>query len=284
MTDKQKSIIAMLISSFGFALMGVFIKLTGDIPTLQKVVIRTYMVLITVYMMMRYYKVPLKGVRHFKLLTLRSLLGTFGIFLNFYALDNLILSDASILFRISTFVLLFFSWVFLGEKINIRQFLTIGMAFVGVIFIIKPQFDVSIIPYIASLLGASFAAGAYTVVRALGSKEKPLIVVFFFAAFTSLVITPYMIFNFVPMTGLQWLYAVCAGLGASIGQVGVTYAYKHAPAKEVSIYGYFGVIFSAILSFFIFDALPDFYSFIGYAIIFASGYYMYYMNTRLAKS
>lgn len=283
MNDRLKSITAMLFSALGFALMGVFIKLTGDIPVMQKVVFRTYIIVITAALMMRHYGVSLKGVRHFKLLILRSALGTVGIILNYYAVDHLLLSDASILFRISTFLLLLFSWIFLGERITLNQFITIIIAFIGVLFIVKPQMNVVLIPYMAALLGAAFAAAAYTVVRALGTKEAPLVVVFFFAAFTSVILTPAALIGFVPMTGLQVLYATLAGLGASMGQVGVTYAYKHAPAKEVSIYGYFGVVFSAILSLFIFDAIPDLWSIIGYLIIFGTAYHMYQLNMDTKK-
>lgn len=274
-TDKQKSILAMILSSFGFALMGVFIKLTGDIPTIQKVVFRTYIIMATVFIMMKYYGVSLKGIKHWKLLTLRSILGTGGIILNYYALDQLLLSDASVLFRLSTFILLFFSWIFLKEKIAFYQFAAVAVAFVGVLLIIQPGFQVAIGPYLIAIGGATLAAGAYTVVRALGKKEKPLVVVFFFAAFTSVVLTPMAIINFQPMTMMQVVFAILTGISAAVGQVGVTYAYKHAPAKEVSIYNYFGVIFSTIFSIFIFDTLPDSLSIIGYVVIFISSFYMW---------
>lgn len=280
MTNKQKGIVAMLISTFGFALMGLFIKLTGDIPVMQKVVFRTYIILITVYIMMCQSNVKISHIRHHKLLILRSILGTFGILLNYYAIDHLILSDSSILFRLSTFSLLLFSWFFLKEKMSKEQLISIIVAFIGVIFVVKPAFDIKIIPYLIAILGALFASAAYTVVRILGKKEQPLAVVFYFACFSSIVLTPFVIFTFQPMTLNQVIFATLAGLSASMGQVGVTYAYKYAPAKEVSIYNYFGVVFSAILSLFIFDAIPDIYSFIGYLIIFGSGYYMYRFNTK----
>lgn len=280
MKDKQKSIFAMIISTLGFALMGVFVKLTGDLPVIQKVVFRTYIILPTVYLMMRRAGVSLKGIQHWKLLSLRSFLGTIGILLNYYALDHLILSDANVLFRLSTFFLLFFSWVFLGERIQLKEFFAIFIAFIGILLIMKPAFDIKMFPYIIALLGAAFAAGAYTVVRVLGKKEQPLVTVFFFAGFTSIVLTPIAIFTFVPMTRLQVLYAVLAGVSAAIGQVGITYAYKHAPAKEVSIYGYLGVVFSAIFSIVIFHNIPDMTSIIGYIVIFVSSYYMYRLHLK----
>lgn len=275
MTDKYKGIIAMLLSTFGFALMGVFLKLAGDMPLSQKVAIRSYIIMLTVYLMMRHYHVTFKGTKHFKLLIMRSILGTLGILLNYYAIDHLILSDASILFRLSTFMLLFFSWIFLKEKMSFYQFASVIAAFVGVLLIIKPAFNLELVPYLLALLGATFAAGAYTIVRVLGPKEKPLVVVFFFAAFTGIVTTPFALIFYEPITTLQLLYALLAGISAAMGQIGITYAYKHAPAKEVSIYGYFGIVFSAIFSIFIFDSIPDAMSLVGYAIIFAAAYYMW---------
>jgi len=281
MTSKQKSIVAMIFSTLGFALMGVFLKLTGDIPIIQKVVFRTVIILMATLVMMYQNKVKIRGRHHHGLLILRSLTGTGGILMNYYAVDHLLLSDASVLFRLSTFILILFSWIFLGEKISLYQMLSVSIAFIGVLFVVKPQFSVEIFPYLIAIAGATFAAGAYTALRVLGQKEHPLFSVFYFASFTTIVLLPFFIIRFVPMTGIQVLYAVLAGLSATIGQVGISVAYKYAPAKEVSIYGYLGILFSAVFSIFIFGSEPDIFSYIGYVIIFGSAYYMYSKNKEV---
>lgn len=275
MSDKQKSIIAMLISALAFSFMGVFVKLTGDVPLVQKVFIRTCTIMVISIFMMRANQVHIREIKHHKLLLTRALFGTMGILLNFYALDNLLLSDANVIFRLSTIFLIILCWVFLGEKISRDQLLTILVAFIGVLFIMKPQFDVRIVPYIIAILGALMAASAYTILRVLGKKEHPLAVVFYFATFTTIVLLPYIFINYEPMSTSQLIYAVLAGASASAGQIGVTYAYKHAPAKEVSIYNYSGVIFSAIFSIFLFRQFPDLLSIIGYFIVFGASWHMY---------
>lgn len=63
-------------------------------------------------------------------------------------------------------------------------------------------------------------------------------------------VLPYILLNFEPMTFYQLGMLMLAGLAASGGQFGVTYAYKFAPAKEISVYDYTMVIlqpFSASL-------------------------------------
>ncbi len=278
MTDKQKSILAMLISALGFSIMGVFVKLTGEIPVAQKVLFRTYTISIVSFIFLKMYGLSLKNIKHHKLLMLRSAFGTIGLLLNFYSLDHLILSDANVIFRLSTVFVIILSWIFLGEKISRKQMMTILLAFIGVIFVMKPEFSIRLVPYIIAVTGAFAAAAAYTTLRPLGKVVHPVTVVFYFAAFSSIVLTPYVFINYVSMTGIQLLFAFLAGIGAVMGQLGVTIAYKLAPARDVSIYNYSGVVFSALFSILIFDSVPDVLSILGYIIIFGASYLMYYNN------
>ena len=91
------------------------------------------------------------------------------------------------------------------------------------------------------------------------------------------------IYVYEPMTTLQFVYLILAGIFASLGQFGVTLAYKYAPAKEISIFDYSNIIFSAILSIFLFGVYPDKLSVVGYFIIFAAAFYMFLYNKRQDK-
>ena len=73
----------------------------------------------------------------------------------------------------------------------------------------------------------------------------------------------------------QLTYLLLAGFFATIGQFGITLAYKFAPAKDISIFTYSTVIFTTILSFTVFGQGPDTYSLIGYVIILSSMVYMF---------
>ena len=133
-------------------------------------------------------------------------------------------------------------------------------------------------------VGAIAAGGAYTTVRYLGLRgERGPFIVFFFSAFSCIAVLPYIILNFEPMTLKQLCMLLLAGLAASGGQFGVTYAYKYAPAREISIYDYTQVIFAAILGFIVFGQLPDGLSFIGYTIICGVSVLMYIYNMGYFK-
>ena len=87
-----------------------------------------------------------------------------------------------------------------------------------------------------------------------------------------------MLISYEPMTLLQLGHLVMAGIFASLGQFGITFAYKYAPAREISIFDYTNIIFSALISLCLFGVLPDFLSIIGYVIIFLASLYMFIFN------
>ena len=285
MTNKQKGILCILISAFSFALMNLFVQLAGDINPIQKSFFRNLIAFIFAAAIL------LKGhdfsyqKRNLKYLFLRSALGTVGILCNYYALGHMLLSDASMLGKLSPFVVLICSYIFLKEKINGFQVFSIVIAFIGSLFIIRPGFSLTeMFPALMGLAGAIAAGGAYTTVRYLGLRgERGPFIVFFFSAFSCVAVLPYILLNFEPMTFYQLGMLMLAGLAASGGQFGVTYAYKFAPAKEISVYDYTMVIFAAILGFFAFGQIPDGLSLIGYVIICGISILIYMYNMGYLK-
>lgn len=285
LSNRTKGIIFIIASAFGFAIMSAFVKLAGDLPSFQKTFFRNLVSCIIAAIFIIKNKERFFGKKESqKILILRSIFGTIGIVLNFYAIDKLVLSDANMLNKLSPFFVIIFSALFLKERINIKQSIAIIIAFLGALFIIKPTFNLDIIPSLLGVMGAICAAAAYTCLRVLGGKEKHYTVVFYFSLFSTVAIFPFMIAVYKSMTMTQLIYLILAGVFASIGQFGVTLAYKYAPSKEISIFDYSNIIFSAIISFIIFGVLPDYLSVLGYIIIFGASFYMFLYNKKLDKS
>ena len=283
-SNRLKGIFFIILSAFGFAVMSAFIKLSGDLPNIQKVFFRNLVSAIIALFLIIKHKGSFTGKKeNRKILIYRSLFGTIGIIFNYYAIDNLVLSDANMLNKISPFLVVVFCALILKEKINLKQILAIIVAFIGALFIVKPSFDIRVVPYIIGFLSAVFAALAYTCVRMLGNKEEYYTIVFFFSTFSLVTVLPMFIYVYEPMTAMQFVYLILAGIFASLGQFGVTLAYKYAPAKEISIFDYSNIIFSAILSIFLFGVYPDKLSVVGYFIIFAAAFYMFLYNKRQDK-
>lgn len=283
MKKKYLGVVYIVISAFCFAMMAVFVRLSGNLPSIQKSFFRNLVSLVFAFVILKKNGVWFSGKReNIKYLLIRSAAGTVGILCNFYAVDRMVLSDASMLNKMSPFFVIIFSFFILKEKIKPPQILIVAGAFLGSLLIIKPTADIFRSPAaLVGLVGGMAAGLAYTYVRLLGGKgEKGPFVVFAFSTFSCVVTLPFLIFQFHPMSVMQTLSLLMAGLCAAGGQFAVTAAYFHAPAREISVYDYSQIIFSALLGFFIFGQLPDVLSWIGYGVICVMAVLMFLYNNR----
>ncbi|AXV42983.1 DMT family transporter [Staphylococcus warneri] len=276
MNPKIKGIIAILISAIGFSFMSVFFRLSGDLPVFQKSLARNLVAMFIPLFFIFKYKQPMFGkLSSQPLLISRSTLGLIGVLLNIYALDHMVLSDADTLMKLNPFWTILLCFIFLHEKVRKYQISAMIVAILGMLLIVKPEFSSSFIPALIGLLSGIFAASAYTCVRALSTREAPYTIVFYFSLFSVIVLIPFSIFTFEPMSKLQLLYLFGAGLSAAVGQIGITLAYSFAAAKDISIFTYASIIFTAIFGFILFGETPDLLSTIGYVVIISASYYMF---------
>ena len=207
MSNRTKGILLLILSAFFFACMNMFVKLSGDeLPVFQKVFFRNAMASVIAFIVLIKNKAPLRPTvkGSWKYLVLRTVFGLTGVVCNYYALETLVLSDASILNKMSPFFAVIFSFIFIHERPKLYQWLVLGGALFGTVFVIKPSFaNAAFIPALVGFLGGVCAGAAYGCVRKLGlmGESNPYIV-FFFSTASTLIVTPIMIAGYVPMTAL----------------------------------------------------------------------------------
>ena len=269
-------IFCIIVAGFGFSLMALFIKLAGNLPSMQKGFFRNIIAVgISSIPLIKHWKsinFP-KGKLSWSVLISRSVFGTIGLVFNFYAVTHISLADSTIIQKLSPFVILILSYIFFKEKMTIFQMIAIVIAFIGVGFIIKPSGDGFVsMGALAALLGAFCSGIAYTCVRYLGTHNvSGEFIIFFFSTLSTLLLLPYLIFDYKVMTMYQLSMLILAGVSATIGQYGVTFAYKYAAAKNISVFDYSQVLFSGIFGFIFFNEFPDLQSLIGYIIVISVG-------------
>ena len=271
-----KGIFCIIIAGFGFALMSLFVKLSGDLPSMQKGFFRNIIaVFISSIPLIKHWKViniPRNNTGWLVLIS-RSVFGTIGLVLNFYAISHISLADSSIIQKLSPFIIIILSYIFFKEEMTRFQVFAIIIAFIGITLIIKPSGNNIIsMGALAALLGALCAGIAYTCVRYLGTHNiSGEFIIFFFSSLSSLMLLPYLILDYRTMTYYQLSMLLLAGISATIGQYGVTFAYKFAAAKNISVFDYSQVLFSGIFGYMFFGEFPDFQSLIGYIIVISVG-------------
>jgi len=294
LSPKKKGILYLLMSSFSFAVMSMFISLAGDMPVFQKALFRNLVAVFLSVILLARSKEKFK-IRKGSLpgLFARAAFGTIGLVANFYAISKINIADAMILNKLSPFFAIIASIFLLHEVANAHQWFAIVLALFGAVFVVKPSFifgeatlnSDSVFPALIGLMGGCFAGIAYTFLRKLSLKgERGTVIVAFFSVFSCLAVIPFIVATYEPVRPVQLVYCLCAGIAACCGQLTITAAYAACPAKEISVYDYSTVIFAAILGMLFLDEFPDKLSILGYIIIIGASVYAYlYNNGYLSK-
>ncbi len=281
--DKLKGITFILLAAFGFSLMTFFVRISGDLPTMQKAFFRNFVALIVASSAIIKSGEGIHIGKGNRLdVFLRSAFGTAGLIANFYAVDRLGIADANMLNKLSPFFAIILSIFILKEIPSRFDILTTIIAFIGALFIIRPTGTfTAVFPALVGLFGGFGAGTAYVFVRKVSNKGvKTPVIVFAFSLFSCIVTLPFLIADYTPMAPIQWLYLILAGVSASLGQFAITTAYKYAPAKEISVFDYTQVIFAALLGILFLGEVPVAQSIIGYTIIIGVAIIRWHKNLK----
>ena len=282
-SNRTKGILCILAAALFFSGMSAFVRLAGDLPVFEKAFFRNFVAAIVAAVTLWRSKTPVRIAKeNRKFVIFRAIFGTIGLVANFYAIDRLNLADANMLNKLSPFFAIIFSYFLLGERVRPVQAVAVCGAFVGALFIIKPTGEnLQVFPALIGLLGGIAAGAAYTCLRraTLGGTQGG-VVVLFFSCFSCIATLPIIIADFVMPSPQQLLMLIGCGLCGAGGQFSITTAYTYAPAREISVYDYAQVMFSAMIGFALFGQMPDGWSFLGYGLIITMAVVNYLYNNR----
>jgi len=206
------------------------------------------------------------------LLALRGILGFGALSCFFYAVVNLPLADATVLHFMNPVFTALAAAVVLDEHLGARETLLVVGSMLGVVVVARPSFlfgEADALDPVAvgiALTGAFLAAAAYVTVRRLRGEE-PLLIVFWFAALSTLFSLPLVVRNPVLPTLSTFLVLIGVGLTTHVGQVLITYGFRLERAGRASSVGYLQIVFAAGWGWLLFDEVPDLWTGVGAAVI-----------------
>lgn len=280
--EKRQGILFIIGAGFFFALMTFFVRLSGDLPTMEKAFFRNAVAAVVAAFLLIRAKEPFYAPKKsWGGLFMRSFCGTVGLICNFYAIDRLNIADANMLNKLSPFFAIIMSTFILKEKANKVEWGAVVLAFTGALLVIKPSFDIQFVYGLIGALGGLGAGIAYTYVRKLGKMGvKGPVIVLCFSLFSCVVALPFFIIGYKPMSMTQFVCLMLAGVCAAGGQICITTAYTKAPAKEISVFDYTQIIFAALLGILFLDQIPDALSIAGYIVIIGTAIFKWQYNMK----
>jgi len=258
----------MLVATFYFALMNIFIKAVTHLPVMEIVFFRCGISLVICFAQMKWEGVSIKG-SHPWLLFLRGLIGTTALYLYFVTIAKMSLGTAVTIQYLSPIFTTILGLFILKERVRPVMWLFFLISFSGV-FVMK-DLDQSIegiyvLIGIASSIGSAFA---YITIRALKDKENPLTVVFYFQLVGTVTGLIFSVSNFKTPESMDWIYLLMVGLFTQLGQLNLTKSLQKENVAKVSIINYTGVIYAVAAGFFIFGEYYNAGTFLGMLLVIA---------------
>ena len=273
----------MVLSTLGFALMGMFVKLSSarGIPVLEIVAARSLVSAVISFLDVKRKGIALFGQRK-GLLLARGGVGALALFCVYYALVSMPFAEATMLQYLHPMFTAMLAVLFLKERLHFSTLLCLLFSFIGVIIIVQPNAIFGApVPYgthygmgsesswavIAAVAGAFGSAVAYVLVRKLSATEDSSVIIFYFPIMAFPLSLLLLGDDFVMPEGITWLLLLCVGVSTQIGQVGLTKAMQTETASRATSFSYLQVVFAVVLGWLVFSEIPRASTLVGGALI-----------------
>jgi drug/metabolite transporter (DMT)-like permease len=251
MSDSIRGVWYMLVATFVFSLMTVFVKLLPDVPPMEVVFFRAVVAILLCHVSLYRLKIPAFGQAK-ALLILRGLSGAFALILNYYLIQQVPLAAASTLVYLAPIFTTILGIYFVGEKVRVLQFVFFALSFSGILLIQGFDARVSFFHLLIGISCSMLMGLAYNCVRKLARTEHPIVIMYYFPLLCLPVTLIGMLFDWKMPVGIEWLYLLMVGVTGQLAQYYLTRAYQIAEIATVSIASYTSMIFTLSLGFIMF--------------------------------
>jgi drug/metabolite transporter (DMT)-like permease len=274
--SQARGIVMLIVGLSIAAFAGAMMKLLGDqISALQVAWFRFagMCVIMLPYLLFRYGFSGLKPARPviqlFRGLAMAG--GTTTFVLGARSVDY---ADAIAVLYAYPFLLVIIAVAFLGERANRLVWVGVGGGFVGVLLVIRPQFDHINIGHLYIFACALIVSIQLALNRKLGHVSHPLVTAFAGAVCAALALTLVLPGSWEPIPDEAWLYIGLLVVAGSINQTLLVYAFAHADASTLAPFTYSEIVSAVIFGYLFFGTLPNLSSWLGILLITAGGLYV----------
>ena len=267
--NKNLYIPLIILSVFFSAAMSVLIKLAQqDTNVFTAAFLRFFFGVMVLSPIFIKTKLNVFKTSHLKVHFLRVLINYPSMLLFFYGINFVTIEKANSLTFIVPFIATILAVIFLKEKIYVYRIFALVLGFIGMLIIIRPgMIEVSYGVYM--ILISSFLWAVMIIITKILSKDDSAITILSYQYLLMFVISfVFALFNWQTPTQETVFYLFLAGLSGTIFHLTLYQAYKLVDVSLVQPYSFLVLVFASILGYFVFDEVPDVYTWIGTSIIF----------------
>jgi len=283
-TDRLRGILCMMAAMLLISVQEAFAKYLGQLLPVEQVVWARYLGHLALMTLLLW---PKHGHRLLKANRLpvqvgRSLILLIDTALFFFGLTMLGLAEATAIFFTVPLLVLLLSVPLLGERVRASSVVAVMVGFLGTLIIVRPGGEglASETQGLGALLvfGAACCTAIYNITTRKLSDSDPIEVTLFYTALVGAVVTTlYVPFIWqTPVSAESWTALVSIGLFGGLAHSLIIIAHQYATATTVAPFMYSQIFWALGFGWLMFGQLPDRWSYLGGAIVIASGLFLLY--------
>jgi len=269
MNNKNLYIPLIILSVFFSAAMSALLKLAQqDVNVFTAAFFRFFFGVIILTPIFLKTKFEVFKTTHIKTHIIRVIINYPSMLLFFYAINFVSIEKANALTFVVPFIATILAVIFLGEKIYFYRTFALILGFIGMLVIIRPG-AIETSPGVYMILTSSFLWAVMIIItKKLTKDESALTVLSYQYIFMFVISFIVAIFNWQTPTLKSLIYLFMAGASGTIFHITLYQAYKLVDVSLVQPYSFLVLVFASILGYFIFDEMPNIYTWAGAGIIF----------------
>jgi drug/metabolite transporter (DMT)-like permease len=190
-------------------------------------------------------------------------------FAMYFAVRNLTLAEAYLVFFTAPLITLGLAAVFLKEPSPRAAFLWACLGFVGIAVALAPGLTVegTVVGYAAGAVGAIGYASVLTLSRRLQAERGLAMLLVWSAVPAAIVLAPFAFLVWVPPSPSEWAMLIINGVLAGAATYALTVAFGLAPASRLAALEYTALVYAFGFDLIIWHVLPGPWVVVGMALV-----------------
>jgi drug/metabolite transporter (DMT)-like permease len=214
----------------------------------------------------------------------RALIGLSTMVLAFSSLAYLPLAESTTIGFAAPLFAVMLSALVLKEKVGRHRWSAVIVGFLGVLLVMRPEGRELPAIGLGLAVAAAFGVGVVTItIRQIGRTEHPQTTVLWFSLLSMLALGTLMPFFAAFHDARTWLILAALGTFGGFGQLFLTASLRFAPVSVVVPFDYTQLLWAVLLGWLIFSNRPPTTTWLGAAVIIASGLYTLYREHKLGR-
>lgn len=215
---------------------------------------------------------------------LRALYGTVGMLCNFGAVILLPLAEATTMNFTAPIWAVILSTLLLKEHIGIWRWSAVLFGLLGVVLIAQPGSGHIPLFGAAVALGGAFMIALISIqIADLNRTDRPLVIVFYFALFSTPLTALGLPFVMTAHDTAGWLLLLAIGTAGVLGQLLLTAALRFGKVASVIVMDYSALFWATLYGWLFFAVLPPASTWLGAPLIIAAGLVIAWREHRLSR-